>query len=288
MMVARNETDALTRSQATDTRHVHRLQGNSITAVPEPDALAVEIPLAIEINGISHATLLVSPTQLEELVLGFLFTEGIVRGADDLFDVAMETAPGGLIAHCRIAAECMHEVKRRRRHMAGRTGCGLCGVENLEQVHRALPRVTGAPGSVGVAAILSALDALRSHQTLHQATGATHAAAWATPDGTLHSLSEDVGRHNALDKLIGSLLMQKTDRTAGFCLVSSRASFEMVQKAAAAQFPALVAVSAATSMAVQLADDLGMLLTGFARDRQMTVYTHARLLRCDPDPNLST
>src|SRR5690606_25467463 len=200
----------------------------------ESDLLALERPIALEYNGISHATMLATPSDLEDFALGFSFTEGIVRDADDIYDIEIDTQAMGTILRVEIASACLHGLKQRRRNMAGRSGCGLCGVETLGEVQRTLPPVTQLQGGIKAEAIVRALRLLRAGQAMHDHTGATHAAAWAQADGTITTLREDVGRHNALDKLVGRLLTERIDVAQGFIVVSSRASFEMVQKAAAA------------------------------------------------------
>ena len=168
-------------------------------------------------------------------------------------------------------------LKDRRRTLAGRTGCGLCGVESLQAVARAEKAVTrGAP--IAVVAVAKALDQLRDWQVLHRLTGAVHGAAWVDGQGDIQTLREDVGRHNALDKLIGHLAKNRVDVTTGFVLTSSRASYEMVQKAASLGIGCLVAISAPTGLAARLAESCNMTLAGFARGSRLVVYSHAEHL----------
>lgn len=247
---------------------------------PESDWLAQEAPLALEYNGISHATVLTTPCDLEDLALGFSLTEGILRSAADLHDIEVVESAQGHIARMTIAGACFSQLKQRRRTLAGRTGCGLCGLESLDDVVRPLPPVPGPGHRIDPYAVVRAMLALREVQPLHQQTGATHAAAWSDLSGEILDVREDVGRHNALDKLIGVLMhrRRRQDTSNGFVLISSRASFEMVQKAAAVGIPAVVAVSAPTHYAVQTAQQLGVLLIGFARQQDFTVYTHPQHL----------
>ncbi|NYT65510.1 formate dehydrogenase accessory sulfurtransferase FdhD [Alcaligenaceae bacterium] len=244
----------------------------------ETDELAEEVAVALEYNDISHATLLASPTHLEDLAIGFSYTEGIIRSASDIYDIDIVKQPQGWVIQLHIASACLNQLKQRRRQMAGRTGCGLCGLETLSQVQRELTALPAPQVKTSPAAILLAAEGLRASQPLHKQTGATHGAAWATQDGTISHTREDVGRHNALDKLIGSLLRQKTVLDSGFFVISSRASFEMVQKTVAAGVSTLVAVSAPTSYAVRLATDLNLMLTGFVRGEHFTVYSHPEFL----------
>ncbi len=244
----------------------------------EDDRLAREVAVALEFNGISHATLLATPTDLEDFALGFSLTEGIIHSANDLYDIELSERPEGIVIQAQIASACLHELKMRRRNLAGRTGCGLCGVESLGEVRRVLPAVQARHEWVSTPAILDAVAQLRAQQPLHQETGATHAAGWASLDGQLLFVREDVGRHNALDKLIGHLLREAIDPASGFAVISSRASFEMVQKAAAMGMSALIAVSAPTTYACALANDLNVMLAGFARGNAFTVYSHPEFL----------
>lgn len=264
----------------TGTATVLRYRNGKPAPAPEADWLAKESPLALEYNGISHATVLATPCDLEDLALGFSLTEGIIRSAADLHDVEIIESEQGHIAQLTIASACLAQLKQRRRTLAGRTGCGLCGLESLDDVVRPLPPVPGPAQPIAPDAIVRAMLALRDSQPLHQQTGATHAAAWADLSGRILHVREDVGRHNALDKLIGVLRQRRSeqDTAGGFALISSRASFEMVQKAAAVGIPAVVAVSAPTHYAVQTAQQLGVMLVGFARRQDFTVYTHPRHL----------
>jgi len=263
-------------AEGTMSRMVRRYRNGMADRAPESDLLACEVPLALEYNGISHATVLATPCDLEDLALGFSYTEGIIRSAADLHDLEITATEQGHIAQLKIASACFSQLKQRRRTLAGRTGCGLCGLESLDDVVRPLPPVTAPREPITPSAILRAMRTLADVQPLHRETGATHAAAWADLSGDILQVREDVGRHNALDKLIGALVHRRRqqDTRAGFVLISSRASFEMVQKAAAAGISTVVAVSAPTHYAVQTAQRLGVMLIGFARQRDFTVYTH--------------
>lgn len=253
-------------------RDVVRVRGPQASATH--DDIACEQAVALEYNGISHAALMASPEHVEELALGFSFTEGIIESPADVLDLDVETTALGLIAHLRITNARLHALKLRRRSLMGRTSCGLCGVESLGEVPRALAALAAPASPWTRAAIDHALGQLRQCQPLHNLTGATHAAAWATAQGGIAFTYEDVGRHNALDKLVGRLLCEPIDRAQGFIVVSSRASFEMVQKTHAAGVRALVAVSAPTTLAIELAHSAGILLAGFAREDRFTVYAH--------------
>ena len=237
------------------------------------DHLVEEVPVALVYNGISHAVMLASPENLEDLALGFSLSEGILGDRDELFGVAVREGCDGLEVHMDIPFERFVALKGRRRSMTARTGCGLCGVEKLEAVARVKGRVTrGAP--VPAAVVARALADFAEHQHLHRLTGAVHGVAWVDRAGIIKAIREDVGRHNALDKLIGWMARSGADPTDGFVLTSSRASFEMVQKAAVAGIGCLVAISAPTALAVRLAEGCGLTLAGFARDQRVVVYSH--------------
>ncbi len=240
-------------------------------AMPTHECLPVETPVGLEYNGVSHAVMLATPADLDDFALGFSLTEGLIDERADLLDVEPEQRPEGIVLHLRVTARCEARLKQRRRHLAGRTGCGLCGTDSLDQVLREPARPL-PPARVTLAALQQAVHELARGQPLQHATGATHAAAWCDASGALHVVREDVGRHNALDKLVGALAASGIDAGAGLVAVTSRASVEMVQKTVAAGVPALAAMSAPTALAVDAARRVGLLLAGFVRDGRATVY----------------
>lgn len=260
------------------TATVWRRHPDSENLLAEQDELANEVPVALEYNGIAHATLLATPNDLEDFAYGFSYTEGVIRSASDIYDVDLEETQNGIIVSVTIASACLDSLKRRRRAMAGRTGCGLCGIENLDEVVRPLNPVAPRRDRLVTSALILAARQLRQAQPVHGVTGATHAAAWANADGILQTVREDVGRHNALDKLIGSLIRKPFDAQTGFAVISSRASFEMVQKSAAAGINTLIAVSAPTAYAAGMAQNLNLFLAGFMRGETFTVYAHPEYL----------
>lgn len=264
------------------TAHTVWRQPRQASVFPEPDRLATEIPVALQYNGISHAVLLTTPTFLEDLAVGFSFTEGLVRDLADIYDIEVEQHERGYSINIEIASACLNQLKQRRRQLAGRTGCGLCGLESLDEVRRDLLAVRPPVSPFQSQAIFNALDQLKAQQPLHQLTGATHAAGWTNLNGDIEVVREDVGRHNALDKLIGQLLRNQTAIDQGMVVVSSRASFEMVQKTAALGASILIAVSAPTSYATQVADELGLLLVAFGREKQFSAYSHPEFLLSEP------
>ena len=244
------------------------------------DTLAQETPVALEFNGVSHVVMLATPQDLEDFVLGFSIAEGIVSHASQIYAIELETGPTGITAHIDIATENFVSLKEKRRNMTGRTGCGLCGTESLTQVVRKMPVLPATHIQLEARSIERALSDLRHHQDLQQSTGATHAAAWFDLQGGFKLLREDVGRHNALDKLIGAGLVNRhPDWQQGMLVITSRASMEMVQKAVIAGFHFLVAISAPTSLAVELAQEHGLCLIGFARPGKWTIYSHAEKMQ---------
>ncbi len=256
---------------------VHRLRGDAWSATT--DDLIEEVPVALVYNGISHAVMLASPADLEDFALGFSLSEGILRRPGELYDIEIDSACDGITLDLSIAHERFAGLKERRRQLAGRTGCGLCGVDSLAALPAMPQSVPPGAGGISLAAIREALRQLPHCQTLRQRCGSAHAAAWADEQGNIVCVREDVGRHNALDKLIGALARGKVASAGqGFVVVTSRASYEMVQKTASAGLSALVAVSAPTALAVRQARAAGLLLAGFARAEGLVVYAGAERL----------
>ena len=250
---------------------VIRWQGGG--TVKQSAAVAREVPIAFEYNGISHAVMLATPADLADFALGFSLSEGIA-GRDEFYGAEPRAGELGITLAIDIAAAAFMRLKSHRRSLAGRTGCGICGAENLEQVLRPLPELSGNNTQVTAQALAHAHAQLDMHQPLQRATGAAHGALWCSPDGAIVLAREDVGRHNALDKLIGALAHARIDTAQGFALVTSRASVEMVQKSATVGIAVLAAVSAPTALGVQVAERCGQTLIGFARGAAFSVYSH--------------
>lgn len=265
-------TPPSSRPDCTQTQ-VTRVRAGAIAPAAESDFVAEETPVALEFNGISHATMLASPADLEDFAVGFSLSEGIIDSVSDVRGIDVLPQCDGIVVQVEISSACEVRLKTRRRAMAGRTGCGLCGVETLPEVLRPVAPVTNG-STVRIQAVLNAMRDMRVRQALHDITGATHAAGWAGADGAVALVREDVGRHNALDKLIGALARQAMHAGNGIVLVSSRASFEMVQKTAAAGVAVLAAVSAPTALAIRLAHDANVSLVGFMRGDDATLYSH--------------
>ncbi|EPC03784.1 hypothetical protein L861_00375 [Litchfieldella anticariensis FP35 = DSM 16096] len=245
-------------------------RGKDAVPASAADDIATEVPVALVYNGISHAVMMATPADLEDFALGFSLSEGILQHHDELYGVDIHTEDKGIAVHLHISAQRQAELKLRRRNLTGRTGCGLCGSESLEQAIRPIPTVR-APG-LRDSAIQHALSELHRHQPLQAETGACHAAAWCDLDGHIQLAREDVGRHNALDKLIGAMRRENRIPGEGFALVSSRASYEMVHKSCSVGIGALVAISAPTSLAIEQARHAGLMLVGFARSGRHVIY----------------
>lgn len=232
--------------------------------------LAEEVPIALEFNGIGYAVLMASPADLEDLVGGFLLSERLQHASDTPPPVAIHRTEQGIVARANLAAGRAPALLDRVRHRASDSSCGLCGIENIEQAMRPLPRIT-AHCAADDSAVFRALGELGAQQRLNARTGALHAAAWVDADGAIKLVREDVGRHNAFDKLIGA--MRRADATwdGGFALLSSRCSFELVEKAALADCPMLVTISAPTRLAVERAAAAGLPLRVLVRSDALLV-----------------
>jgi FdhD protein len=246
-----------------------RVDKSSARAVVEQ--IAEEAPIALVYNGVPHVVVMASPANLEDLALGFSLSEGVIGSAAELGGIEIVSEQTGYSIYLSVPTERVAVIEQRRRNMTARTGCGVCGAETIEQAMRDVPKVASAQ-RVTRQATADAMKQLPALQTLNAATGATHAAAWANLDGQLQLVREDVGRHNALDKLIGALAAGGIDTAQGFAVITSRASYEMVQKAAMAGIGLLAAVSAPTALAVRIAREAGVTLAGFVRGERCMVY----------------
>ena len=243
------------------------------TVTRERDLVAEEMPVALLYHGVPHVVMLATPADLEDYAVGFTLTEGLVAHAHEIRGV--EVACGEEAAEVRItvAWERFSALLDRRRNLTGRTGCGLCGEETLEQAIREVKPV-GSGARLSSAELHEAIAQLGQLQPINARTGSVHAAAWVLPGKGIQLVREDVGRHNALDKAIGALVRSGVDPAGGALLLTSRASFEMVQKSAAAGVALVAAFSAPTAFAVRLAERAGITLVAFAREHQHVVYAH--------------
>ncbi|MEP8630384.1 formate dehydrogenase accessory sulfurtransferase FdhD [Enterobacter mori] len=245
-----------------------------------PDFLAEEVPVALVYNGISHVVMMASPKDLELFAIGFSLSEGIIDHPQEIYGMDVVKACNGLEVQIELSSRRFMGLKERRRALAGRTGCGVCGVEQLNDIGKP---VTPLPftQTFNLANLDKALEHLNDVQPIGQLSGCTHAAAWVQPSGDIIGGHEDVGRHVALDKLLGRRARESDVWQQGAALVSSRASYEMVQKAAMCGVEILFAVSAATTLAVEVAERCNLTLVGFCKPGRATIYTHSQRLIVD-------
>lgn len=258
-------------------RRVHRPPQISL---PTPDFLAEEVPVALVYNGISHVVMMASPKDLELFAIGFSLSEGIIEHPREIYGMEMISVCNGLEVQIELSSRRFMGLKERRRALAGRTGCGVCGVEQLNDIGKPVVPLSFTQ-RFNLAHLDRALAHLNDVQPIGQLSGCTHAAAWVLPNGEIAGGHEDVGRHVALDKLLGRRAGENETWQQGAALVSSRASYEMVQKAAMCGVEILFAVSAATTLAVEVAERCNLTLVGFCKPGRATVYTHPQRLIID-------
>ncbi|QBX81823.1 formate dehydrogenase accessory sulfurtransferase FdhD [Citrobacter tructae] len=244
---------------------------------PQPDEVAEEVPVALVYNGISHVVMMASPKDLEHFAMGFSLSEGIIERPQDIYGMEVVPSCNGLEVQVELSSRRFMGLKERRRALAGRTGCGVCGVEQLNDIGKPVPPLPFTQ-TFDLAHLDNALRHLPDFQPVGQLTGCTHAAAWVQPSGNLAGGHEDVGRHVALDKLLGRRAIEEGAWRQGAVLVSSRASYEMVQKSAMCGVEILFAVSAATTLAVEVAERCNLTLVGFCKPGRATIYTHPERL----------
>jgi FdhD protein len=246
---------------------VHRLDA----AAPQDDWVAEEVPVALVYNGISHAVMMATPADLEDFAVGFSLTEGIVPDLSHVYSVEVKPACRGIEVAIEISQERFWALKTHRRSMVGRTGCGICGTESLDGLARVSRRLEKTQ-TFDMRHYERAMGYLHDVETIGSLSGCTHAAVWVGSDGQFVCGAEDVGRHVALDKLLGK--RASLGITDGVLVVSSRASYEMIQKAAMCGVEVIFAVSAPTAMAIDLAERTGVTLAAFCRNGRCSVYTH--------------
>ena len=254
---------------------VRRHRGETCETIA--DYVGQEWPVALVFNGISHAVMMCTPRDLEAFAVGFAISEGIVERSSDIQDIEVAFYDGEL-PHAEVQLTVVQQafvaLKEKRRALAGRTGCGVCGIESIDLLDLQ-PEVvpdTGFLERLAPDAIARAARELPAHQQLTKLTGGLHAAAWCDATGAIRAAFEDVGRHNALDKLIGSLVLARADKTAGFVFLSSRASYELVRKAARVGIPMVATISAPSSLAIAIAQQAGLRLVSFCRETGYVDY----------------
>lgn len=254
---------------------VERWQGNLKTL--ENDYIAEEVPVSLVYNGVPHVVMLTTPADLEDFALGFSLTEAIINKPSELISTRIYNRSNGIEVRMEIPEQRFCGLADKGRNLTGRTGCGLCGASTLQQALKPPSQVHGNK-VLPLSELVSALSDIHQQQPLNRLTGAVHAAAWVLPKLGIQHVREDVGRHNALDKLIGLLLRVGKIPAEGFIVITSRASYEVVQKAASVGITLLAAMSAPTGLAIRIAEESGLTLIGFARPKQHVVYTHPQRL----------
>lgn len=242
------------------------------------DLVAEEVPVALVYHDVPHVVMLATPADLEDYGVGFTLSEGLVARMDEIRGVEVTRGAGVADVRISVAWERFTQLLQRRRNLAGRTGCGLCGAETAEDAIRECAPVP-AGVTISAAQLHAAIEELATRQPINARTGSVHAAAWVTPQQGIRVVREDVGRHNALDKTIGALARSNADFSAGYMLITSRASYEMVQKCATLGISLLVALSAPTAFAVRLAQETGLTLVAFARRDRHVVYANPHRLK---------
>jgi FdhD protein len=250
---------------------VPSLEANPQSASKVTRSVVREVPVALTYNGVAHVVMFMSPIDIEDFVTGFSLSEGIIETADELLDLEVRDVATGMLANAEISPENFAKVSNRPRNLPGQSGCGICGVVELEQAIRPLPSLRGQ-AKISRTAIFGALNEIRARQELNAQTGAAHAAAFVDQKGEIIAIREDVGRHNALDKLIGHLARTGVPFDSGFVLMTSRCSVELVQKSITCGLPALVTISAPTDLALNVAKEAGLALVCLARLDSILIY----------------
>ena len=251
--------------------HVDRWRQGAVTH--ERDLVAEEVPVALVYHGVPHVVMLATPADLEDYAVGFTLSEGLVAHPDEIRGVEVSRGEESFEVRVTVAWERFSALIDRRRNLTGRSGCGLCGQETVEAaVHEV--KTVGSGARLSVAELHEAIAQLPGLQPINARTGSVHAAAWVVPGKGIQLVREDVGRHNALDKVIGALVRSGLDPADGALLFTSRASFEMVQKSATVGVAFVAAFSAPTAFAVRLAERAGLTLVAFAREHRHVVYAH--------------
>lgn len=264
---------------STASRIAHRKDGTSRADRNVPE----ETPVALSYAGTTHAVMMASPADFDDFALGFSLTEGIISHLDEIASVNVEDVDSGVDIQIRLKDSANTRFQARRRRLAGPVGCGLCGIESIDEAMRSASDVRASTLTLNEDDITGAVRQLSRQQPFHAQTGAVHAAGFYIPGKGIVAAREDVGRHNALDKLAGALAKARIDGSSGAVIVTSRVSVEMVQKAAAIGSPFIVAVSAPTALAVRTAQMSGMTLVALVRGDEFDVFTHPERLKIGVD-----
>jgi FdhD protein len=252
------------------TRIARRAAGAASAARMVPE----EAPIALSYGGTTHAVMMATPADLDDFALGFSLTEGIISSPGEVDGIEVEEAGAGIDIQIRLKDTANTRFEARRRRLAGPVGCGLCGIESIDEAMRSVRTVSSSRLSLSVTDITQAVRLLAKQQPLHAETGAVHAAGFYVPGKGIVAAREDVGRHNALDKLAGALAKHGIDGASGAVVVTSRVSVEMVQKTAAIGSPAIIAVSAPTALAIRTAEEAGMTLVALVRGEEFDIFAH--------------
>ncbi|CAN7296181.1 formate dehydrogenase accessory sulfurtransferase FdhD [Mesorhizobium sp. LjNodule214] len=251
-------------------RLAHRASGTAAANRMVPE----ETPVAFSFAGTTHAVMMASPADFEDFALGFSLTEGIVAAPDEIEAIEVEDLGAGIDIQIRLKDKANTRFQARRRRLAGPVGCGLCGIESIEEAMRSVDAVSASKLTLSADDIVRSVKLLSKVQPLHTETGAVHAAGFYIPGKGIVMAREDVGRHNALDKLAGAMAKAGIDGASGAVVVTSRVSVEMVQKTAAIGAAIIIAVSAPTALAIRTAEDAGMTLVALVRGDDFDVFTH--------------
>ncbi|ENU91264.1 formate dehydrogenase family accessory protein FdhD [Acinetobacter dispersus] len=236
------------------------------------DKVVEEYPIALVYNGISHAVMMATPTDIAEFAKGFSLSEGVIGSLKELYSIDIIQNSFGIQVEMNISSKAFMALKEHRRMLIGRTGCGLCGIESLQQFHFSMPTISHMVQPEWLKEIPNAVRQLKSQQKITAVTGGAHAAAWVE-DGIIQAIFEDVGRHNALDKLLGYISAENFDLSNGFVVMTSRASYELIRKCAVLNIALLATISAPTSMAIEMAQAASLTLASFCRGDGFVIYT---------------
>ena len=265
------------------TRLARRASGTAASARMVPE----ETPVAFSYGGTTHAVMMASPADFEDFALGFSLTEGIVGSADEIETIDVEDLGAGIDIQIRLRDVANTRFEARRRRLAGPVGCGLCGIESIEEAMRSVRDTRSSALTLAAGDIVQAVKLLAKQQPLHAETGAVHAAGFYAPGKGVVAAREDVGRHNALDKLAGALSRAKVEGASGAVVVTSRVSVEMVQKSAAIGAPVIIAVSAPTALAIRAAEEAGMTLVALVRGDEFDIFTHPERVKVGASQNVA-